>query len=325
MVTFTKATKRQAKLRMAIDGPAGSGKTYTALVAATALKNGGRVALIDTERGSAAKYGDLFDFDTLDMREAYPRETFDPANYIEALRAAEAAGYDVIIVDSISPEWDGDGGILQKHDAATKRNSGNGFVAWKDVNTYHDKFVSAMLDCRCHLIVTMRSKMDHQQTKDDRGKNVVEKLGMAPIQRNGVEYEFDVVGDMNQANDLIISKTRCHLIAGAVVSKPDGKWFQILKSWLSDGAPAVERIETTTTTTETTEQPAPNAWTRTTGQIDKMAEHYALTNATVLEALGVDELMKYQGTKADAKVAIERWLRDNVPPKSEPEPETLAM
>jgi hypothetical protein len=99
-----------------------------------------------------------------------------------------------------------------------------------------------MLDCSCHLIVTMRSKMDHVQTRDEKtGRNVVEKLGMAPIQRNGVEYEFDVVGDMNQTHDLIISKTRCFAIADAVVNKPTGQWFQTLKTWLSDGAPAPEK------------------------------------------------------------------------------------
>src|SRR5690606_34635021 len=109
MSGFKKATKSQAKLRMAITGPSGSGKTYTALSVGTPL---GRIAVIDTERGSASKYADLFDFDVLELTE------YNPRNYIEAIRAACAGGYDVLIIDSLSHAWSGQGGVLELVDRA---------------------------------------------------------------------------------------------------------------------------------------------------------------------------------------------------------------
>lgn len=325
---FTKATKRQAKLRMAIDGPSGSGKTYTALVAAMALKNGGRVAVIDTERGSAAKYADLFDFDTLDMMDSYPKETFDPANYIEAIRAAEAAGYDVLIIDSLSHAWEGEGGVLEKHDNETRRMGNNqSFQAWKNVTPQHNRLVTAMLNCGCHLIVTMRSKMDHIITTNDKGQTIIKKVGMAPIQRNGIEYEFDLVADMDIEHSFVVSKSRCFAMADKVASKPAGEFFAPLKAWLSDGAPQPEREP------EPERVPAkvgPNgeriepSWTSTPGQLEKMAQHYGLSYDTILAALDVAKLEDYQGSKKDAASAIDAFIRDEME-KGEPEPSQLTM
>lgn len=240
MITFAKATKTKAKLRMAIDGPSGSGKTYTALIAAMALKNGGRVAVIDTERGSAAKYADLFDFDTLDMRDLYPRDTFDPLHYIEAISAAEAAGYDVLIIDSLSHAWEGEGGVLDQHDMASKK-SGNSYTGWKDVSPLHRKLIDAMLNCGCHVIATMRSKMEYILVENEKGKQMPKKVGMAPVQRQGMEYEFDIVADMDQEHTLIISKSRCFNVADKIVTKPTVEFFAPVKAWLSDGAQPAER------------------------------------------------------------------------------------
>lgn len=233
-VTFNRATKKQARLRMAIDGPSGSGKTYTALVAAFALaQDSGKVAVIDTEHGSASKYADLFPpFDVLEL------STFHPQQYVDGIEAAEQAGYTIIIIDSLSHAWEGEGGVLELHDQATKRsNSGNSFTAWKDITPIHRRLVEAMLQSSCHIIATMRSKMEYLQTEDEKGKKIVKKVGLAPIQRQGIEYEMDIVADMDLDHNMVISKTRCFAIADQVVSKPTAAWFTAIRHWLTDGAP----------------------------------------------------------------------------------------
>ncbi len=231
MATFRKATKQQAKLRMALIGPSGSGKTYTALKIATQL--GDRVAVIDTERGSASKYADKFEFDVLEL------DSFHPQRYIEGIQAAEAEGYDVLIIDSLSHAWAGKDGALELVDKAAKRmQSSNTFAAWRDVTPLHNALVDAMLQSRLHLIVTMRAKTEYIVEKDERtGKSVPRKVGLAPVQRDGVEYEFDVVADMDLDNTLIVSKSRCEALNGAVIAKPGKEVADTLKAWLTDGAP----------------------------------------------------------------------------------------
>lgn len=233
---FQKATKRQSRLRMALDGPSGSGKTYTALAFATALANGGGIAVIDTERGSASKYADLFTFDVLEL------ETFAPQQYIAGIEAAEQAGYAVLVIDSLSHAWEGEGGVLDLHDQATKRDrSGNSYTAWKDITPLHRKLVDAILQSRCHIIVTMRSKTEYVLVPDDKGRQVPKKIGMAPVQRQGMEYEFDIVADLDIDHNMVVSKSRCFAVADDVVSKPDAKWFAKVAAWLTDGAPEPER------------------------------------------------------------------------------------
>lgn len=230
-IQFKKATKTQARLRLALIGPSGSGKTYSALAIAKHL--GDRVAVIDTERGSASKYADLFSFDALEL------DTFAPTTYVEAIHAAEAAGYDVLIIDSLSHAWMGKEGALEQVDRAAKRSqSNNSYTAWRDVTPMHNALIDAILQSACHIIVTMRAKTEYVLEENERGKKVPRKVGMAPVQRDGMEYEFDVVGDMNQENDLIISKTRCPALTGQVINKPGEQIAKTLKVWLSDGAPA---------------------------------------------------------------------------------------
>jgi hypothetical protein len=231
---FKKATKLQARARVALIGLSGGGKTYTALALATELSE--RVAVIDTERGSASKYSDIFNFDVLEL------ESFGPKTYVEAIQAAEAAGYEVIVIDSLSHAWMGKDGALEQVDKAAKRNQGNSFAAWRDVTPQHNELVDAMLRCKAHVIVTMRAKTEYLQEKDTKtGKATIRKIGLQPVQRDGLEYEFDVVGDMTQDNELIVSKTRCPKLSGAVIPKPGREFAGTLKAWLSDGAPAEEK------------------------------------------------------------------------------------
>lgn len=230
-VAFTKATKTQSRLRMAIDGPSGSGKTYTALVFGTALVNGGKLAVIDTERGSASKYADMFEFDVLEL------DRYSPDNYIAGIQAAEDAGYTVLIIDSLSHAWEGKGGVLEMHDEATKRSrSQNSWAAWRDVTPAHRSLVDAILQSRCHVIATMRSKMAYIQTESHK----IKKVGMAPVQRQGMEYEFDIGASMDIDHNMVVSKSRCFAIADAVVPKPTAEWFDVVTHWLTDGAPAPE-------------------------------------------------------------------------------------
>lgn len=233
-MTFQKATKKSARLRMALIGVAGAGKTYTALSIAQNL--GQKVAVVDTERGSASKYSDLFEFDVMEM------ESYGPKMYVDAIKAAEEAGYDVLIIDSLSHAWAGKDGALEMVDRAAKRSqAGNTFGAWRDVSPLHNQMVDAIVSSRIHIIATMRAKTEYVQEKDPKsGRTTVRKIGLAPVQRDGLEYEFDVVATLDSDNNLIVGKTRCPAIAGAVVNKAGREIARSLKNWLTDGAPPDE-------------------------------------------------------------------------------------
>ena len=229
---FQKATKMQARLRLALIGPSGSGKTFTALKIATAY--GGRIALIDTEHASASKYADEFDFQTLILS-----KDFSPRRYVEAINLAEENKFDWLIIDSASHAWSGKGGALEMVDEEMARSGNNNkWAAWRNVTPEHNLLVDAIVQSSCHIIATIRSKMDYVQEKDERtGKTSMKKLGMQPIQRDGLEYEFDVVADMTVEHKLIVSKTRCSALDGAVIDMPGKEIAETLKQWLSDGAP----------------------------------------------------------------------------------------
>jgi len=232
-IQFKRAVKSQAKARIGLIGPSGSGKTYTALLLAQAM--GERIAVIDTEYGSASKYADEFEFDTLELA------NFHPQNYIDGIKAAGQAGYDVIIIDSLSHAWAGSGGALELVDKGALKYSGNRFAAWRDVTPLHNQLIEAMLSSPAHVIATMRSKMEYIQTQDSKGKTIIRKVGMAPIQRDGMEYEFDIVGDLDIDHNLIISKTRCRALDGVVINKPGKELAETVKAWLSDGEPLPDK------------------------------------------------------------------------------------
>ncbi len=235
---FQRATKRKLKARIALDGPAGSGKSYTALRFAHALAGpSGRVAVIDTEHRSASKYtgespdGIPFTFDVCEL------EHYAPSTYTNVIREAGKAGYDVLVIDSLSHAWDGVGGALDQVDRkAASSRSGNSFAAWRDVTPMHREMVEAILACPAHVIVTMRSKMGYEMETDDKGKVKPVKVGLKPIQREGVEYEFDVVGDLDLDHMIVISKSRCSALDGARSVKPGAPFIRPLIAWLSDGA-----------------------------------------------------------------------------------------
>lgn len=225
---FRKAERKQAKLRLALSGVSGSGKTFSALQIAKGI--GGKIAMIDTENGSGELYSDVADYDVVQLS-----PPFSPGRYIETIRAAEKEGYSILIIDSISHAWSGEGGVLDILDKSTKASrSQNSYTAWKDVTPQQNKFIEAILRSNLHIICTMRSKAAYQMT-DDKGKTKPVKIGLAPIQREGVDYEFTVVLELSVDGHIAsASKDRTGMFDGQyfVITEDTGK--QLLE-WLNSG------------------------------------------------------------------------------------------
>lgn len=232
---FTEATRENALLRMAITGVTGGGKTYTAIGLATYLLGGTerdpsmkkRIAVIDSERGSAALYakGRPWHFSHLRL------ERFEPETYVRAIKAAEEQGFEVIVIDSLSHEWAGTGGALEQVDKSAK--NGNTFVAWGGVTKRHNAVIDAIMGSSVHVIATMRSKMAYEQSEKN-GKKTVEKLGLAVVQRDGIEYEFSIVGDMDLNNTMTINKTRASVLQGRTYMQPGRELAGEIRAWLFD-------------------------------------------------------------------------------------------
>lgn len=233
---FQPATKIQAKLRATLDGVSGSGKTYSSLMLARELVGPeGRIALIDTEAGSASKYAKKFTFDTVVLGD-YALET-----YRKAIEAAVALKYDVLVIDSLSHAWAGKGGVLEKVDQVTSRsNSKNAFTTgWADMTPKHNAFFEFLISVPLHVICTMRKKSDWILADNGRGKVEPKKIGMATVQRDGVEYEFDVIADLDINGVITISKTRCEDLTplkDSLTWADVPKMAHLLRDWLSDGA-----------------------------------------------------------------------------------------
>lgn len=226
---FRKAERRKAKLRLALTGPSGSGKTWGALQIAKGL--GGKIAVIDTERGSASLYTHLAEFDVLELNPPYT-----PERFVEAVRAAEQAGYGVLIIDSASHEWNGVGGCLELVDqVAAAKFRGNSWSAWNEITPRHRAFLDALLRADMHVIATMRSKTETAQTEENGRKKVV-KLGMKSEQRDGVEYEFTTVLDLShEGHFAVASKDRTGLFIGDPQKLTPGMGEKLL-DWLESGA-----------------------------------------------------------------------------------------
>lgn len=188
--------------------------------------------MIDTERGSGELYAHLGEYDVCTLE-----APFTPEKYTEAVRAAESAGYDTIIIDSLSHAWAGPGGVLDIHGQAANK-AGNSWAAWRQVIPRHNELVEAILQSKCHVIATMRSKMEHIQTVEN-GKTMIKKVGMNPVQRDGMEYEFTVFLDLDPNHTAAASKDRTSLFDGQVF-KPSRDTGRKLLKWLESGADVPE-------------------------------------------------------------------------------------
>lgn len=242
MSAFQKATKKKAKLRLALFGASGSGKTYTALRIAKGL--GGKVAVIDSERGSASKYSDRFDFDVVELDEQRIE------NYIGYINEAEKGGYEVLIIDSMSHAWQE---LLQEVEKiAQAQFKGNTWSAWSKGTPKQKSLVDALLQFNGHIIATMRSKTEWV-IEQSNGKNKPTRVGMSPEQGKGIEYEFDLLIEITPEHFGNVLKDRTGKFQDKTIEKPDEKFGKELAKWLSDGidAPVKEKIVAHVTTEET--------------------------------------------------------------------------
>lgn len=233
---FTKATRKKAKLRLALTGVSGSGKTYSALMLAKGL--GGKIACIDTESCSASLYSHLIDFDVLELS-----APFSPDKYINAISQAEAAGYDVLIIDSLSAAWAGSGGVLEMVDEITRSSkSKNSYMAWSAGSKEQEKLIQKILTSSLHIISCMRSKTAYELMDNGQGRKTPVKIGLQPIQRDNTEYEFQVVFDVSRDNHFATaSKDRTEVFNDVpfLITEKTGK---ALIEWLDKGIEAPKVI-----------------------------------------------------------------------------------
>lgn len=224
MGAFKKATKAQAKLRAAIFGPSGAGKTFTSLRIAAGM--GGSIAVIDSERGSASKYADRFAFDVAELHDK------SISSYVNTLK--EAAGhYDVVIIDSLSHAWSE---LLTEIDRlANAKYRGNTWSAWSEGTPKQRMLVDAILDFPGHVIATMRAKTEWQTETGNGGKSRPVRVGMSPEQGKGIEYEFDVLFELSTDHIVNVIKDRSGKFQDRLIQFPGEEFGKELATWLSDG------------------------------------------------------------------------------------------
>jgi len=229
VIQFKTASKAQAKLRCALFGPSGSGKTYSALRIATGL--GGKIALVDTERYSASKYADRFDFDVCDLVD----RSID--GYVQAFQAAAQAGYDVLIIDSLSHAWHE---LLQEVERlARARFAGNSWAAWSEGTPKQRRLIDTLLDYPGHVIGTIRTKTAWDQAKDEKtGKSRPVRVGLVPEQGKGIEYEFDLLLQIDTDHVASVLKDRTGKYQDKLIEKPGEDFGKELSEWLAEGVPA---------------------------------------------------------------------------------------
>lgn len=229
MSKFTKATKKQAKLRLALFGVSGSGKTYSALRIAKGL--GGNIAVIDTENHTACKYSDRFDFDVCECEKA-------SINNLMTL-LSDASEYDVLIIDSLTHAWDE---LLDEVNRIAKTKfGGNSWSAWSEGTPKQRAFIKALLDFKGHLIVTMRSETTWEVQENDKGKKVPVRIGTAPKQGKSIEYEFDMLINLSQDHTAHILKDRTGKYQDECMELLDENLGKELGEWLSVGEVVKEK------------------------------------------------------------------------------------
>lgn len=237
--TFAPATREQARARIGLQGPAGSGKTKTALRLAEGLATGGIIGVVDTERGSALKYAPVPGRPDLGGHAFghMPMDNHDPRNLIGAVKAAEDAGVAVLVIDSWSHFWNGRGGLLEIVDrAGSEKGAGGTFGGWRTGNPIEQDMLDALLNFRGHLIVTMRTKGDYVIE----GKKVT-KVGVKAVQREGAEYELDLVMDMVEGT-ATVTKTRYQPLENLQVHHPGEDIAEVILEQLGQGVDPVAAI-----------------------------------------------------------------------------------
>lgn len=220
-----KATRKKAKIRLGLSAVSGGGKTYSAILISKGLVGDlSKVAIIDTENGSADLYAHLGDFNVLPLT-----APFTPERYIEAIKSCEKAGMEVIIVDSISHEWDGKGGCLE-----IVESLGGKYQDWAKVTPRHQAFIDAIIHSPSHVITTVRRKQDYEVIKDG-NKVRIEKAGLKEITREGFEYELTINLELDTHHNATASKDRTQLFMNKPAFVPSEKTGELIANWCEQG------------------------------------------------------------------------------------------
>lgn len=222
-----KATRQKVKLRLGLSAISGGGKTYSALLLARGLVTSwDKIAVIDTENNSASLYSHLGDFNTIELTAPYT-----PERYIDAIKVCENAGMECIVIDSITHEWDGKGGMLEIHSSMT----GNSFTNWSSLTPRHQKFIDSITQSKCHVVTTVRRKQEYEMSKDNNGKTKVEKAGLKEITREGFEYELTVNFNLDEKHNCTASKDRTGLFMGKPMFTITEETGKLIKDWCEQG------------------------------------------------------------------------------------------
>jgi hypothetical protein len=230
-MAFTKASRSKIYLKLALQGVSGSGKTMSAILLAKGLSENGKIAFIDTENGSGSLYSDRYEYDVDEIQ-----PPFEPAKFSKSFQEALSLGYDVIILDSFSHVWEGVLAIKSDLDAKPKANS---FTNWNEAGRQFKAVLDTILQSPVHVICCMRRKMDHALDKSDDGKLTVRKLGMAPIMRDNIEYEFSTIFEIDSNHLAYSDKDRTELFIQKPPFKITEETGRKLKGWLNGNVPEV--------------------------------------------------------------------------------------
>lgn len=286
---FVKAKKSQRKLKLALCGVSGSGKTYTALTLAKGIcPEGKRVFVMDSEKHSSSLYADRFDFDVLDM------SNHDPREYMRMIRAAEKEGCGVLVIDSLSHEWQGTGGYLDIMDSEAKKiKGGNTFAANKVPAELHKQLIDTITGANIAIICTLRSKKKYLDMEEN-GRKVKKVVGMEPVTKEGTDFEFDVFAEMDlDGNTFIVEKTRIFQLNGMVKSRPDEELGRYIVSCLNENVEVAEEIQAVPVTPVITEEAKPKVIKRTVQAPPVTEPEYGNTAYDdVPDPLPVDEAVK---------------------------------
>jgi hypothetical protein len=220
------ASRKRAKIKMALQAPSGAGKTYSSLLLAYGLCNDwSKIAVVDTENNSADLYAHLGAYNTVGIR-----APFTPEKYIEAINLCESEGMEVVIIDSLSQVWEGPGGILDTH----SRMAGNSFTNWSKLTPRHNAFIQAMLQSPCHIIGTIRSKQDYVLNEKN-GKVIPEKIGLKGVTKEGLDYEFTLVFEVDIKHNVTTSKDRTMLFTGKPEFTISANTGALIAEWCNEG------------------------------------------------------------------------------------------
>ncbi len=320
MSMFAPARKTQAYARLALESPAGFGKTFTALRVAARLVEGtgNRVALLDTEYGSAAKYAHLFDFDHAAMD-----PPFHPDRAVAAIRDAYESGHGVFILDSVSHFWTGAGGLLEVHrEIAKNKYRGDGHRAWDDAGEIQQRLVDAILRTPMHIIVCFRTKKEYVREEGDNGRTRIRAAGTKVIQRDEFDYEFDLVGRFDQPGVMALTKSRCDTLpVDSVITRPGEEFADVLAAWLRDGDSAPVPV-----VRDQRAFPVPHNWQEVQEAVLPYGEGvWQEFQGFMRAAKAADERFADNGVFRQAAAGVACWLRDRHDPSEFPPPGTAEL